>query len=94
MKLIIFLVVSLGMSTISLADDTVSFEKDIKPIFKKNCTECHSGSIDYKSAVNYKRKLYKKLVLLRQMPPKYSGNTLTQAEVDLIKKWLNTGTQK
>ena len=74
-------------------DVEVTF-KDVKPIFQRYCVSCHEGSMTYEGAVASKDKILQKLVNLKQMPPKYISDRPSESEVELIKKWILTGTKE
>ncbi|MBS1789431.1 MAG: thiol-disulfide isomerase [Acidobacteria bacterium] len=91
------------------AEKTVTFNKDIAPIFYKNCTECHRpGESAPFSTLSYKdvrpwAKSIKEKVADRTMPPwhadphfgEFSNNrVLTQAEIDTIVAWVNGGAKE
>jgi uncharacterized membrane protein len=76
----------------SYAQD-LSFERDIKPIMTNNCVKCHAGVTNYETVFKQKDKIYSKLVKKREMPPKYSM-TISDAEVNLIKRWIEQGAKK
>ena len=103
-------VVSLAFSTIGSADTkakkAVTFNKDIAPIFFKNCTECHRpGEAAPMSLLSYKEarpwaKSIKEKVVSKQMPPwhadphvgKFSNDRrLSQAEISAIAAWVDGG---
>lgn len=74
-------------------DNTVRYEADIKPLFQQYCSQCHSGAMKYEVAVELQDRIYKKFVEQRSMPPKYS-NQPTDAEVNLVKKWIELGAKR
>lgn len=78
----------------TFVEDDVTYTENIRPIFQKYCVSCHEGSMNYEGAVASKDKILKKLVNLKQMPPKYISDRPTDAEIELIKKWILTGTKK
>ena len=97
MKILGFLAV-LGLvvavnATTNFTEDEVTYTQNIRPIFQKYCVSCHEGSMNYEGAVASKDKILKKLVNLKQMPPKYISDRPTDAEIELIKKWILTGTK-
>ena len=92
MKVLGFLAV-LGLvvavnATTNFTEDEVTYTQNIRPIFQKYCVSCHEGSMNYEGAVASKDKILKKLVNLKQMPPKYISDRPTDAEIELIKKWI------
>ncbi len=103
--------ISLAFSTgIGTADTkskkVVTFNKDIAPIFFKNCAECHrAGEAAPMSLLSYKEarpwaKLIKEKVVSKQMPPwhadphvgKFSNDRrLSQADINAIAAWVDGG---
>lgn len=85
---------------------TVTFSKDVAPIFHKNCTECHrAGEAAPFSTMTYKEvrpwaKSIKEKVANREMPPWHADphtgqwandRRLNQAEIETIVSWVNAG---
>ena len=107
------LVVGLAFIASTKADNTnkktarnVTFNKDVAPIFFKNCAECHrAGESAPFSTLSYKdvrpwAKSIKEKVVNRVMPPwhadphfgEFKNNpSLTQAEIDTIVSWVDGG---
>src|SRR5499426_4759000 len=87
----------------------VTFNKDVAPIFFKNCVECHRPGeaapmslLSYKEARPWARSIREKVVS-REMPPwhadprvgQFSNNPLlTQAEIDAITAWVDGGAKE
>jgi Copper type II ascorbate-dependent monooxygenase, C-terminal domain len=87
----------------------VTFNKDVAPIFYKNCAECHRqvdiapmSLMTYKEARPWARSIKEK-VLTREMPPwspdpKYGEFTndhrLTQKDIDTIVAWVDQGAKE
>lgn len=75
----------------------VTFDKDIRPIFSKNCTKCHNGSnnlpnlLEYKVSFGLKDSILKRVSQERSMP--YVGR-ITESERDLIEQWVESGAKK
>lgn len=84
----------------------VTFHKDVLPILQKNCQSCHRpGQIGPMSLGSYKEtrpwaKAIKAAVMSRKMPPwladpQYghfdNDRSLTQAEIDTILSWADSG---
>jgi hypothetical protein len=84
----------------------VTFNKDVAPIFYKNCVGCHrAGEIAPMSLVTYKEvrpwaKAIREKVLNRQMPPWHADphfgqwandRRMTQKEIDTIASWVDSG---
>ena len=96
----------------SRADETkpparnVTFNKDVAPIFFKNCAECHRPGesapmslLSYKDARPWAKSIREK-VIGREMPPwhadprigEFSNDRhLTEAEIDTIRAWVDGG---
>ncbi|MGE0128748.1 MAG: cytochrome c [Blastocatellales bacterium] len=85
---------------------TVTFAKDVAPIFFKNCAECHrEGEAAPFSVMSYKdvrpwAKSIKEKVVKREMPPWHADphvqefkndRRMTQAEIDTITAWVDGG---
>jgi mono/diheme cytochrome c family protein len=87
-------------------DTTVTFAKDVAPIFYKNCAECHRPTmfapmslLTYEAARPYARSIKQKVVA-RQMPPWGADPAhgtfkndprLTQQQIDTIAAWVDAG---
>ena len=87
----------------------VTFNKDVAPIFYKNCAECHrAGDIAPMSLVTFKdarpwARSIKEKVVTREMPPwspdpKYgefrNDHRLGQKEIDTIVAWVDQGAKE
>jgi hypothetical protein len=85
---------------------TLTFSKDIAPIFAKNCMSCHrSGEIAPMSLISYKEvrpwaKSIREKVVTREMPPWHADpahgqwandRRLSQKELDAIVAWVDGG---
>src|SRR5438067_13555294 len=83
--------VCLGLSSVALAADSVTFTKDVAPILQQKCQECHhTGSMAPMSLVTYAEarpwaKAIRERVLTRQMPPWHIDTTVgvTQFKNDM-----------
>jgi len=87
----------------------VTFNRDVAPIFFKNCAECHRANdiapmslMSYKESRPWARSIKEK-VISREMPPwspdpKYGEFTndhrLTQKEIDTIVAWVDQGAKE
>ena len=96
---------------ISASDSTrtVTFTKDVAPIFYKHCADCHRPGdmapmslLTYKDARAWARSIKEKVVT-RQMPPwhadpnhgKFSNDRkLTQQEIETISAWVDQGAKQ
>src|SRR5512144_3174686 len=88
---------------------TVTFSKDVAPIFFKHCADCHRPNdmapmslLTYKDARAWARSIREKVVT-RQMPPwhadpnhgKFSNDRrLSQQEIDTIAAWVDQGAKQ
>src|SRR5262249_51831590 len=85
---------------------TVTFTKDVAPIFFKNCAECHrDGEAAPFSVMSYKdvrawAKSIREKVANREMPPWHADaayghfkndRRLTQQEIDTVTAWVDGG---
>ncbi|HUK88882.1 MAG TPA: DUF3471 domain-containing protein [Blastocatellia bacterium] len=85
---------------------SVTFTRDVAPIFYKNCAECHKPNdiapmslIAYKDARPWAQSI-REMVATRQMPPWHADphygqfkndRTLSQSDVDTIVAWVDQG---
>lgn len=68
---------------------TLSFEKDVKPIFKKRCYSCHANKwLKYENVKLNVDKIYRRVVTLRTMPK--NGN-MPEYEREVVKEWVKKG---
>ncbi len=96
-----------------MADDTdggsVTFSRDIAPIFQENCQTCHRpGDIAPMSLLNYQdarpwAKSIKQAVSARTMPPWFADpqyghfsndSSLTETEIATIVRWVDQGARE
>lgn len=94
MKTVFLLVLIVSGCSIS-AETTPTYTKDIKPIFKNRCSQCHDYLKDknwqlYQDAFRHKDKIKEKM-LDKTMP---MGQTMPQDERDLIVKWVDMGSKE
>lgn len=102
---VVALVCSAGASASSPAP--LTFNKDIAPIFYKNCIGCHRpGEIAPMSLISFKEvrpwaKAIREKVVTREMPPWHADQNygkwendrrLTQKEIDTVVAWIDGGT--
>jgi mono/diheme cytochrome c family protein len=88
---------------------TVTFSKDVAPIFNKNCAECHRpGEAAPFSTLSYKdvrpwAKSIKEKVAKREMPPWHADphvgqwandRRMTTADIDTIVAWVDSGAKE
>ena len=85
------------IGSVSFADTT--YIKDAKPIFEIRCASCHNtGNIgknwlDYNDAKKNSKQIKDRVVIKKDMPIANATN-MTQAERDIIKKWVDEGAKK
>ena len=80
-----------------MSNADISYKKDVTPIFKKHCSECHNKSawpdknwMDYEIAKNNSEKINKRVVIDKNMPPgNFTG--MSDAEREIVKKWIDGG---
>jgi mono/diheme cytochrome c family protein len=103
------LVLSASIIASSGGAKNVTFNKDVAPIFYKNCAECHRSNdiapmplMTYKQARAWARSIKEKIVK-REMPPwspdpKYGEFTndhrLAQKDIDTIVAWVDQGAKE
>jgi hypothetical protein len=88
---------------------SVTFTKDVAPIFQQRCEECHrAGGVAPMSLVTYEEsrpwaRSIKEKVAGREMPPFHATGTvgrylndprLTEAEIATVVKWVDSGAAK
>jgi len=93
-------------SAAEVPDDRVTYNRDVLPILEKNCVGCHRpGQIAPMSFLTYETTRpwapqIKAVVAAKKMPPAVTSphyimltkdDGLTQAEVDVIVKWVDGG---
>ncbi|MBK7600217.1 MAG: hypothetical protein IPJ07_17535 [Acidobacteria bacterium] len=117
-KLLIVLALTTAVIAIYLPDtvssnapgsNQVTFTKDVAPIFRNKCEECHrSGGVAPMSFATYEEarpwsKSIREKVVSREMPPFHAAGPLgqyqhdprlTDDEVATIAKWIEGGSQK
>jgi len=91
------------------AAETVTFTKDVAPIFQKHCMSCHrQGEIAPMSLMSYKEvrpwaKAIREKVATREMPPWHADprygkwhndRRLAQSDIDTIVAWVNGGAKE
>lgn len=90
-----FELIVVTMLMLEIGGGHVSY-KDIEPIFKKRCAQCHNSTTpgmnwqDYKVAFA-KRDKIRLRVTNRSMPPNVR---LDKEEIELIQKWVDQGGQE
>src|SRR5262245_64870310 len=98
-----------GSSVSGGSKGSLTFSKDIAPIFYKNCVECHRpGEIAPMSLMTYKEvrpwaKSIREKVINREMPPWHADpahgewsndKRLSQKEIDTIVAWIGSGAKE
>lgn len=104
-----FVALTAGVDAADSAKTTPTFNKDVAPIFYKNCTACHRpGEIAPMSLVTYKEvrpwaRAIREKVATREMPPwhpdpKYgqweNDRRLSQQDIDTIVAWIDGGAKE
>ncbi|OWK74549.1 hypothetical protein CBW16_03835 [Flavobacteriaceae bacterium JJC] len=83
--------------------ETVKFTQDVKPIIDRNCTVCHSPGgassffplTDYTLVKNAIDKILDRVQRPSGDPQKMpQGGNLSQADIDILKKWKADGLQQ
>jgi uncharacterized membrane protein len=80
----------------------ISYQSDIKEIISKNCNFCHSnkshaGGVkleDLEDVLFWTKsgELYDQIIPFGGNPPRMpKGNTLSDCDISVIKKWINQG---
>jgi len=96
-------------NTTKVANNSVTFSKDVAPIFYKNCAACHRpGEIAPMSLLTYKdarpwAKAIREKVIEKQMPPWHADprhgewlndRRLSQEAIDTIVAWVDGGARE
>lgn len=84
---------ALSIKVSATAAPPVSFGVDVKPILQARCVSCHGEFSDYAAVKNKVDQILNRIQLeptSALFMPK-GGNPLTQAQIDLIKKWKADG---
>ena len=64
------------------SDLAPDFQKDVLPIFDAKCIRCHGGK-------RRGGKLDMRTIHYKEMPPKKERPTVTQGELELLRKWID-----
>src|SRR5215216_4195420 len=108
---VLFVALSCLLPSMSASDGkkSVTFAKDVAPIFLKNCAGCHRpGDVAPMSLLTYKEarpwaRSIKEKVVTRAMPPwsadphygEFSNDTsLSQPDIDTIVAWVDQGAKE
>jgi hypothetical protein len=109
MRIFVCALASATLVAAASAPATVTFNKDVLPVLQKNCESCHRpGEAAPMSFMTYQQtrpwaKAIKTAVLSKKMPPwfadahygKFSNDrTLSQAEVDTLAAWADSGAKE
>ncbi len=109
MRFAVCLLASAVLAAAASVPAPVTFNKDVLPVLQKNCQSCHrSGEAAPMSFTSYDltrpwAKAIKTAVLSKKMPPwfadshygKFSNDrTLSQAEIDTLAAWADTGAKE
>ncbi|MDX2034095.1 MAG: thiol-disulfide isomerase [Blastocatellia bacterium] len=105
----LFLISSTNTTEAKGSARTVTFNKDVAPIFFKSCAECHRpGEVAPFSALSYKdvrpwAKSIREKIVSKEMPPWHADpnhgefmndRRLTQAQIDTIVAWVDGGVKE
>jgi hypothetical protein len=111
---LLIMAAALGIGTMSISANStgkkeVTFNKDVAPIFFKNCVECHRANdiapmslMSFKESRPWARSIKEKVVT-KEMPPwspdpKYgefsNDHRLAQNEIDTIVAWVDGGARE
>ena len=89
---------SLAEPILNSAMGSVSFERDIRPVFQKKCTMCHGAGkarpADYSlfsTALANKAAINQRVVIKKDMP---MGVSMDQKTRDLVAAWIQGGAGK
>lgn len=100
------LIIACGLPVVAIAEDQVTYTKDIAPIFYENCLSCHrDGEIGPFSMESYDTirpwaKSIRKAVADKIMPPWHADSektkflndrSLSDAEIERITTWVDQG---
>ncbi len=75
---------------------TLTYEKDIKPIFKQRCTQCHNDYSTLPNWMNYdiafakRAQIRERVWVTRTMPIGF----ITEEERKSIKDWIDQGAKR
>jgi len=95
--LTLLLTLQANAGTPFLDETTISFKKDIRPIFKQACTKCHNGSnklpdiTKYQVAFDLKNEIVARVTSDKTMP---MYGKLSESNRELIKLWVEQGAKK
>ena len=96
-------------STVKVANNSVTFAKDVAPIFYNSCTACHRpGEIAPMSLITYKdarpwAKAIREKIVSKEMPPWHADpkhgewlndRRLSQQAIDTIVAWVDGGARE
>ena len=98
-----------GADSLAKSKGSVTFNKDVAPIFFKNCADCHRQGeaapmslLSYKDARPWARSIKEKVVS-REMPPWHADSrvgqfsndaSLTQSQINTITAWVDGGAKE
>src|SRR5437660_2483199 len=109
MRIFVCALAGVALAAAASAPAPVTFNKDVLPVLQKNCESCHRpGEAAPMSFMTYKdtrpwAKAIKTAVLSKKMPPWFADphygkfandRTLSQAEVDTLIAWADTGAKE
>lgn len=85
------------LTALLINQQVLSFNKDILPIFKERCANCHNEAwpdknwLDYAKAFEYKDKIKDKVYITKLMP---IGQDMPDAERKDVADWVDAGAKK
>jgi len=77
---------------------SLTYQRDIKPIFINRCSSCHNENwkdknwLDYQTAFKYRIQIKQRVFVLKNMPP--IGMKITDEERKIIQKWVDQGAKE
>lgn len=78
-----------------LISSMLSYETDMKPVFKQRCMRCHNSGplnwMQYEQAYKYKGQIRRRVWETRTMP---IGGDITEKEREKIRDWVNQGAKR
>lgn len=94
LSLVVLLAALPAGASLITTDGLLSFETDVRPVFKQRCAKCHSGNnalpnvLEYDVAYGLRGEILERVVRNRTMPM-YSD--IQESERSLIGSWVRSG---
>ncbi len=93
---------AIAAATPILAQEDLRYSRDVRPILSRNCFQCHGPDAAERKAdlrLDRPSEVVRELLVERvthadpeeRMPPRSSGKSLTPAQVDVLKRWVEAG---